>query len=290
MMRHCYFKSPVFWREHRTDKFRGVWIIQDQARRPDLCIYYAHGGGFSMGSSYFYLEFLMSLLDLLRKAGYENPSIFALDYTLVPDGSFPKQLQEAVAGYEHVLSTVGDAGRVCVSGDSAGATIILSLLLHLTEPPHNVRLTGRVGGRQLDKPALAVLVSPWVTLVSDRHRNTKSDYLDRGVLHTYAQEYAGNYTSLDDPLVSPGRCRDVRWWDQACPSHGLYLEYGTEEVFAPEIEELLRFWEGVGIEVTSRRQQGGIHAWSVASLFLSNDSTRRLDGLKNIVRHIRSRM
>jgi acetyl esterase/lipase len=244
-----------------------------------------------MGSSYFYLEFLLSLLDLLNDAGYKNPSIFALDYTLVPDSSFPKQLKEAITGYEHVLSTVGDAGRVCVSGDSAGATIILSLLLHLANPHHHhVRLMGGIGEWRLEKPALAVLISPWVTLVSERHQNTRSDYLDTEILHTYSQEYAGGYASPDDPILSPGRCKDVLWWYKACPSHGICLEYGTEEVFAPEIEELAQFWEENDIKVNSRRQYGGIHAWPVASLFLSDNSTRRLEGLKNIVRQIRARI
>jgi len=243
-----------------------------------------------MGSPYFYLEFLLSWLDLLRDAGYENPSIFALDYTLVPDGSFPKQLNEAIAGYEHVLSTVGDARRVCVSGDSAGATIILSLLLHLANPHHHVRLMGGIREWRLEKPVLAVLISPWVTLVSERHQNTRSDYLDIKTLHTYSQEYAGDYASPDDPLLSPGRCKDVLWWYQACPSHGIYLEYGTEEVFAAEIEDLVRFWEENGVEVSSRGQRGGIHVWPVASLFLSDGSARRLEGLKNIVQQIRGRV
>lgn len=92
---------------------------------------------------------------------------------MVPEGRFPKQIEEAVAGYEHVLSIVDDPGRICVSGDSAGATIILRLLLRLA----NMNLQGM-------KPAFAVLISPWVTLVSDKDHNTRSDYLDIGRLHT----------------------------------------------------------------------------------------------------------
>src|SRR3954471_17175012 len=85
-----------------------------------------------MGSSYFYLEFLLSWLSLLKDSGrFQNPAIFALEYTLVPDASYPAQLYQTVAGYEYVLSMIQDPSKICVSGDSAGATLILSLLLHI---------------------------------------------------------------------------------------------------------------------------------------------------------------
>ncbi|KAI1155987.1 Alpha/Beta hydrolase protein [Nemania diffusa] len=286
MLRHGYIRFPVHWHEYQDKRFRGIWIIHSPMKRPDLCVYYAHGGGFGMGSSHFYLEFLFSWLDLLKKAGYENPSIFTLEYTLVPDGSFPTQLEEAVAGYEHVLSMVGDPGRVCVSGDSAGATIVLSLLLHLGNKDRHVNMMEGIENRRLGKPALAVLISPWVTLVSDRHHNTKSDYLDTTRLHTYAEQYAGHTISSNDYILSPGLCKDISWWHRACPLRGLCVAYGSEEVFAPEIGELVQFWKRGGIEVTSRGEVGGIHAWPVASLFLS-ESSKRLKGLKALVQEIR---
>ena len=73
-----------------------------------------------MGSSHFYLEFLLTWVSTLVQSGYRNPAIFALDYTLVPDASFPVQLEETCRGYEHVL-TLADPSNVCVAGDSAGA-------------------------------------------------------------------------------------------------------------------------------------------------------------------------
>jgi acetyl esterase/lipase len=240
-----------------------------------------------MGSAYFYLEFLLSWLNLLKQAGYKNPSIFALEYTLVPDGSFPKQLEEAIAGYEHVLSKVGDPGKVCVSGDSAGATIILSLLLHLANMSRHADVMDEVAKWHLPKPALAVLISPWVTLVSDRHSNTRSDYLDTKRLHIYSQEYSGKYISSHDRLLSPGQCRDISWWRRACPPSGLFMEYGNEEVFAREIEDLVQFWKRNGIKVTGHGEYGGIHAWPVASLFLSSQSNTRLRGVNTLVQEIR---
>ncbi|KAI0902210.1 Arylacetamide deacetylase-like protein [Annulohypoxylon nitens] len=232
ILRHGYLRSPVHWNEYNNKRFKGIWIIKDPMKKPDVCVFYAHGGGFSMGSAYFYLEFLLAWANLLGNSGYQNPAIFALDYTLVPDASFPTQLEETIAAYEHVLSAVGDPNKICVSGDSAGATIVLSLLLHLANISRHLEKMGSTGAWRLAKPGMAVLISPWVTLVSSKHQNTASDYLDAVNLHHYARQYAGENVSVNDSLLSPGNCRDISWWKRAIPSKGMFIAYGAEEVFA----------------------------------------------------------
>lgn len=73
-----------------------------------------------MGSAFFYLEFLLAWVHLLKtEGGYENPALFALDYTLVPEATYPTQLQQTLTGYKYVLSLVDSASSVVVSGDSA---------------------------------------------------------------------------------------------------------------------------------------------------------------------------
>ncbi|KAK4639008.1 hypothetical protein QC761_702450 [Podospora bellae-mahoneyi] len=282
LLRHGYFRCPVPWREHREESFHGIWLIKNPEEKPDFVLFYAHGGGFSMGSSYFYLEFLLTWLSELEALGYSNPAIFALEYTLVPDAAFPTQLNEAVRGYEHVLKVVQDPSLLCVSGDSAGATLILSLLLHLGSQEAN----GIGYGRRLPVPALAVLISPWVTLVSTRHRNTVSDYLDVKQLHQYGMQFAGGKMPEKEPLVSPGCCKDMSLWKRSSPSKGIYITYGTEEVFAPEIEDFIGTVQET-VVVKSEAAVGGIHAWPVASLFLSSNVNERLGGLRTISKEIR---
>ncbi|KAI1085767.1 alpha/beta-hydrolase [Whalleya microplaca] len=287
MLRHGYLRSPIHWNEFVDKRFKGIWIIKDPMKKPDVCIFYAHGGGFSMGSAYFYLEFLLTWLSLLGDNGYHNPAIFALEYTLVPDAGFPTQLEEAIAGYEHVLLMTRDPNKIVVSGDSAGATIVLSLLLHLANIDRHLEKMDGVGAWRLAKPGLAVLISPWVTLVSKRHRDTTSDYLDAGHLHLYARQYAGEKVATDDPLLSPGNCRHVLWWKKAVPSKGMYLVSGAEEVFAPEVRDLVEFFKRNNLKVNSREEKGGIHAWPVASLFLGSSPEARQKGLKALVQTIR---
>lgn len=241
------------------------------------------GGGFSLGSSYFYLEFLLTWLSVLSSSGYGNPAIFALEYTLVPDASFPTQVEEALSGYEHVLAAAQDPSTVCVSGDSAGATLVLCALLRLGDDRKN----GYGDQRRLPKPALAILVSPWATLVSTRHKNTVSDYLDVEQLRRYGSEFAGSRIPVTDPLVSPGCCKDSSWWKRSSPTKGVFITYGTEEVFAPEVERLVDTLRKAGVAVKATAEPGGIHAWPVASLFLSGARDDRLDGLMTMTGQIR---
>ncbi|KAH6636090.1 Alpha/Beta hydrolase protein [Chaetomium tenue] len=239
-----------------------------------------------MGSSYFYLEYLLTWLSILGSAGYKNPAIFALEYTLVPDASFPTQVEETLQGYEHVLAVAQDPSIVCVSGDSAGATLILCLLLRLGD--NRVNSSGK---KQLPaKPAFAVLISPWATLVSTRHKNTASDYLDAQQLRRYGTHFAGNRIPATDPLVSPGCCKDILWWERSSPTQGIVITYGTEEMLAPDIESLINTLREAEVAVESNVDIGGIHAWPVASLFLSGDRDDRLDGLLTMTNEIRRRI
>jgi acetyl esterase/lipase len=233
-----------------------------------------------MGSTYFYMEFLIAWVSLLKEAGFENPALFSLEYTLVPDSVYPKQLQETFAGYQHVLSTVGEASRICVGGDSAGATLMLSLLLHLAD---HAQYRNRL-------PGLGVMISPWVTIISTSNKNTPSDYLDSNSLQIYGRQYLGSKVSEDDPLASPGHCKDITKWVRASPKKGWTFLYGSEEVLAPETRSLVALLKKAGAFVEVREEQGSIHAWPVASLYLGQTRSARLHGLQNIVRSIGKKM
>ena len=274
MLRHGLTKSPIYWREVDREGLKGIYAVWDASLRPDVIVYYCHGGGFSMGSAYFYLEFLLVWITLLKDKGYSNPAIFALDYTLVPEATYPTQVQQTLAGYKYVLSVVDHPSRICVSGDSAGATLILSLLLCLSD----------YSSLKTKMPGLAVIISPWAAIISSKNQNTSSDYLNAESLHLYGGQYIGTKASTDDPLVSPGRCKDLSWWRRASPTAVWYFVYGAEEVFAPETKDLIATLEKAGLEVKEHEEKGWIHAWPVVKLFLCNKQEERLSGLNSIVR------
>lgn len=226
-----------------------------------------------MGSPYFYLEFLIALNVHLRKAGFKNPSIFALEYTLVPDAVYPAQLEEALAGYQHLLSVV-DHSRICVAGDSAGGTLVLSLLLHIAAFEVN------------ESPLFATVISPWTVLVSGK-RSTISDYLDSEQLNQYGRLYAGK-TPVNDPIASPGCCQDLSLWRKAMPEKGLLCIYGTEELLYDEIDEFLKMLENVGEVV--RIEEPTIHVWPIAVMFLGTEVEERHRSLRRVAQTIYVRM
>ena len=257
-------------------------MIWDETRRPDVVIYYCHGGGFSMGSAYFYIEFLLAWVSLLKTEGkFSNPALFALEYTLVPDSTYPTQVQETLAGYKYCLEIAGgEPEKLCVSGDSAGATLILSLMLLLSD----------YANMRAKLPALAIPISPWATIISEKNQNTASDYLNAESLHLYGSQYIGTKASSTDALVSPGACKDKAWWRRASPSRGWFFIYGSEEVFAPEAKDLLALLREVDVKAEELEENSWIHAWPVVKLFLCNSQQQRLSGLRPMVRMMQRKM
>lgn len=278
MLRHRALHPQMSWREINPPGFRGIWLTCDDSQKPSIVIYYCHGGGFSMGSSYFYLEFLIAWLSLLKDSGYKNPALLALEYTLVPEAKYPQQIHETLAGYEFLLDKVEDSSRICLSGDSAGATLQLSLLLYMSkESDHNYPL-----------PGYAVMISPWSVIISPNNKDTPSDYLNAESLRLYGSQYIGTKAWADDPMVSPGMCKDAQWWRRASPSKGWFFVYGAEEVFTPETRKLVSFLsKNAGTKVTAHEEEGWIHAWPVVKLFLCQSQEARQSGLKSMVKAIR---
>ncbi|THW30926.1 Arylacetamide deacetylase-like protein [Aureobasidium pullulans] len=281
MLRHGYTKSAIPWKEVKKDGLHGIWMICDEEKKPDVVVYYCHGGGFSMGSSFFYLEFLLAWVSILKESGYSNPALFALEYTLVPESTYPTQVHETLLGYEYVLSKIEDSSRIVVSGDSAGATLMLSLLLYMSQEPK----------LRTQLPGLGIMISPWAVIVSPKNKDTPSDYLNADSLHLYGSQYIGSKASADDSLVSPGKCRDREWWRRASPSKGWFFIYGAEEVFAPETRELVDFLtEEVKTEVSVHEEKGWIHAWPVVKLFLCDGQKERQSGLRSMTKVMRNRL
>ncbi|KAL1301554.1 hypothetical protein AAFC00_005792 [Neodothiora populina] len=281
MLRHGVSRSPIPWQEIDRPGLQGIWICCDESQLPDVVVYYCHGGGFSMGSSYFYLEFLLAWVSLLKDAGFKNPALFALEYTLVPEATYPRQIDETISGYDFVLAQAGGSPeKICLGGDSAGATLQLSLLLHLSKE----------STPKYPLPAFAIIISPWAVIISPKNQDTPSDYLNAESLHLYGSQYIGTKASADDPVVSPGSCRDISWWQRATPSRGFFFIYGAEEVFAPETEDLVGFLKKTGAQVGVHSEKGWIHAWPVVKLFLCDGQDARQSGLKTMTAAIRHKI
>ncbi|TGZ77119.1 alpha/beta-hydrolase [Ascodesmis nigricans] len=239
---------------------------------PDLTILYLHGGGFTLGTPHFYLEFLTTLCSLLREAGFENPAIFALQYSLAPEMRYPSQVKEVEGAVEYVVERMGGRReRVVVMGDSAGGRLAVEVLMGGA---------GWVG--------LGVLVSPWVEVGEGKMGEREGeDYLDRERLREFAGLYYGpdNAAGHSIPLDSS---QDGDGLKKVFPRHGITVYYSAQEILGNGIRELIEQLREHG-EV-KERMIGNVHAWVVASMFLGGDWEERGEGVRAVVKDVKMAM
>ena len=88
---------------------------------------------------------------------YTNPNagtLFAVDYRLAPEHTYPAALEDAVTAYRAILKAGTDPRQIVLVGDSAGGNLAAALLLSLRD-------------NKMPLPKAAILISPWGYLGSD---------------------------------------------------------------------------------------------------------------------------
>lgn len=254
----------------------GMWIRSPhRGDVHDVVIYYIHGGGFAMASLYFYLEYLITMQVSLQLQGFRNPAIFALEYPPVPKARFEEQLNHAVAGWNYLCTTMDDTNLV-IAGDSTGATLGLSLLLHIAHPSPDVEAVDR------RKPIAALFASPWTDLYSTI-KPTRSDYLTPKILHKYAVSYTGNdHTNV---YKNPGLCKSKEWWTKAFPQFGMYITFGSEEMLGPSIVRFAYSIRSCG-QIKAAAQQNQVHAWPIVMNYIGRSKDERESGIEDLVSNL----
>ncbi|GAA5850008.1 hypothetical protein JCM9279_004881 [Rhodotorula babjevae] len=174
----------------------GWWIgdPQHDKSKADVVVYFIHGGAFLFDSGANSHEFFLSVIQDIKNKHGLNASVFALDYKLPPEYSYPSQLIEALAGYHYLVNNVGiPESKVIVAGDSAGGNLAEALLLHLARPADEVSVPEELGPTP-KQPGGALLVSPYHNLYSASHSlktNGTFDLLDSTLAARAAFSYIG---------------------------------------------------------------------------------------------------
>jgi monoterpene epsilon-lactone hydrolase len=168
-----------------VDGIPGQWFTPPDARTDRVVVYF-HGGGYSVGS-------VRSHRDLISRVahGMGNP-VLAVDYRLAPEHPFPAQIEDGIRTMKWLASRGFAANQVALSGESAGAGMVLSTMLKLRE----------TGGAQ---PVAAVLISPWVDLEARSrsfHENRPYDFVTRRALEAYAKRFVKRHDRRN-PLAAP---------------------------------------------------------------------------------------
>jgi acetyl esterase/lipase len=202
----------------------GDWYEADTGTAA-VTMLYLHGGGYASYAGA-YLNFI-ALTTLAARS-----RTFALDYPLIPEHTFPAQLDCAMAAYRWLLETGVEPGRLVVAGDSAGGNLALALLLAL-----------RDGGEAL--PALAICMGPWTDPSNpgdSMTTNARYDWVGKRMADRWSQWFVAD-DSLDNPLISPVKA-DLT----GLPP--IYIQAGGAEILLDMIVEFADRAAQQGAEVT----------------------------------------
>jgi monoterpene epsilon-lactone hydrolase len=213
--------------KRRCESLSGVpvtWITPRSGSEPRLLLY-AHGGGFTIGSS-------RMVRDLLaRLALASSARVLSVDYRLAPEYPWPGGLEDLRAVWRSALAEYAPK-QIVLAGDSAGANLVLALLLEL-----------RDRGETL--PAGAVLLSPWVDLgctAQSFETNADVDVLSRESALRDAAAYAGG-GDPSGPSLSPLH-------GELAGLPPLYLQVGGAELLRDDVEALAARARAAGVRAS----------------------------------------
>jgi epsilon-lactone hydrolase len=145
-----------------------------------------HGGGYVMGSAFGYRH-LAGALAIAADATALVP-----EYRLAPEHPFPAALEDALRAYQWALGSGTAPAQLTLVGDSAGAGLVLSLVLTLKQ-------------QGLPLPGGTVMLCPGLRLTFDDDMETPSSS-QPGVSVEQLRGFAESYLDgqpADDPIVDP---------------------------------------------------------------------------------------
>jgi acetyl esterase/lipase len=218
-------------------------VFRPEGEGPLPVVAYAHGGGWALGS----LDAFGPVCRALANAS--GAVVVSIGYRLAPEHPFPAGLDDVLAAVRWLAVNAreldGDADRIAIAGDSAGANL--------------ATVTAR---RLRDEPAAAALrFQALVYPVCDCALDTPSyrECGDRfGLSALSMQRYWELY--LDgadgrDPDVSPLRAADLSGLPPA------FVLTVRDDVLRDEGEAYARALEAAGVPVTLRRYDGAVHGF-----------------------------
>lgn len=240
--------------------FAGYWVCQGCPAEPqhpsncDTVLLYIHGGAYHLGHPLSTLTTLLRIAEIAADNGV-SVAIFALNYTLAPEATFPKQQQQALAAYEYLIGEIRiDPFKITVLGESAGGHLALTLLYGIAE-------------KKLARPGGASLLFPWVNLTNSGvsfERNKNYDILNKSMLDTcvdiafppHRRSHLPHFLNFAAPMQG-----DYTWKD-ILPSF-TWIQVGLHDLFVDDIISFKQNAELQGARVVLETAPGMPHAWQL---------------------------
>ncbi|ATY63886.1 alpha beta hydrolase fold-3 [Cordyceps militaris] len=212
-----------------------LWL--GDRRRAQKVVLYIHGGGYVIPLLPGHLDLCWTSFVAAGAAAGVEVAVALLQYTLVPRGRMPTQLQQAVAAFDE-LRAQGFAPRdIVVGGESAGANLTMQFTAHL------LRKHPRVPAVRLPHPLAAVVaVSP--ALGSDAHsrslrENSSVDMITEPLLRRLAggmlpEGEAETLEAVDNPWARPLDSDPAFWEGLGEVTAQMYFMVGDREILADQ--------------------------------------------------------
>ena len=110
---------------YEADRIGGVsgWWCRPETARPGQAVMHIHGGWFNFGSAQAFRHLAGHI------AGGVGVATFVPDYRLAPEHPFPAAVEDVRACYTGLVEE--GFSKIAITGDSAGGTLALGLLVHL---------------------------------------------------------------------------------------------------------------------------------------------------------------
>jgi acetyl esterase/lipase len=242
----------------KTGELYAEWIIPENALKGKVLLY-IHGGGFISGSC------ATHRAHVAKFAAASQLKSLLFDYRLAPEHPFPAAVDDCVVAYRCLLEKGYKPENILVGGESAGATLTLSLLLALKQ--QNISL-----------PKAAFSISPVTDLsckAASFETNAKNDVAPMGSWTVWTRMYIAD-NDISNPLLSP-------LFGDYSGLPPIYICVGTHEIHYDDCRNVAEVTRRHGVEVTLKEWPRMIHAFPLLSP-LFPEAVKAMD---DIIRFIR---
>lgn len=211
-------------------------------------VVFFHGGGWVTGTLETHDPYCRALA---QEAGVV---VVAVDYRLAPEHKFPAGLQDCLAATEwvlaHVRELVGDASRVIVGGDSAGATFATVVALLLRD-----KGVKGLAGQILLYPATAYYEPPTASYVE----NAEGYGLTHKGMIWFWDHYLNDKAEANDFRVAPLLAPSLSELPRA------FVVTAEYDVLRDEGQAYAKRMAEAGVEVTHVFVQGMNHGFAASA-------------------------
>ena len=166
----------------------------------DTLLIHIHGGAYIQGSTFGQESYLRDWCNTM------GIPFLGIDYGLSPEHKYPEQINECFQAYMWILKNAKeelcmDIKNIIISGDSAGANMLLSLVFLLITMNQYENL-------EIKLPDLLLIEYPTTYSGEDNVTNSLiqsiNDLVFDPVFLKYARDsYVGEYKNMEDPFLNP---------------------------------------------------------------------------------------